>query len=71
METLKEITVGELAAQDYKKVEVFKKYGVDFCCGGKKTLSKVCKDKKINQEQLEKELHLAEISKKSIEIEMI
>jgi regulator of cell morphogenesis and NO signaling len=62
MEAIKEITVGELAAQDYKKVEVFKKYGVDFCCGGKKTLSKVCKDKGINQEQLEKELHQAEIS---------
>jgi regulator of cell morphogenesis and NO signaling len=64
MEAIKEITVGELAAKDYKKVEVFKKYGVDFCCGGKKTLSKVCKDKGINQEQLEKELYLAEISTK-------
>jgi len=62
METIEGITVGQLAAQDYKKVEVFKKYGVDFCCGGKKTLSKVCKDKGIDQAQLEKELHLAEIS---------
>lgn len=64
METLEDVTVGELAAKDYKKVEVFKKYGVDFCCGGKKTLAKVCKDKGIDREQLEKELHLAEVSTK-------
>lgn len=64
METLKEISVGELAAQDYRKVEVFKKYGIDFCCGGKKSLSKVCLEKGISQEQLERELHQAEISTK-------
>jgi regulator of cell morphogenesis and NO signaling len=64
METLIEPTVGELAAQDYRKVEVFKKHGVDFCCGGKKSLSKVCKEKGINQAELEKELHLAETSGK-------
>ncbi|MBI4930362.1 MAG: iron-sulfur cluster repair di-iron protein [Bacteroidetes bacterium] len=60
METLREPTVGELAARDYRKVEVFKKYGVDFCCGGKKSIANVCKEKGINQEQLEKELHIAE-----------
>ena len=64
METLNEITVGELAAQDYRKVEVFKKYGVDFCCGGKKSLSIVCKEKGINQEHLERELHIAETATK-------
>lgn len=62
METLIEPTVGELAAQDYRKVEVFKKYGVDFCCGGKKSLSKVCREKGINQTDLERELHAAETS---------
>lgn len=64
MNTIEEITVGQLAAQDYKKVEVFKKYGVDFCCGGKKTLAKVCKDKGIDRAQLEKELLMAETSAK-------
>ncbi|TAL57370.1 MAG: iron-sulfur cluster repair di-iron protein [Bacteroidetes bacterium] len=62
MKTLIEPTVGELAAKDYRKVEVFKKYGVDFCCGGKKSLSKVCKEKGINQTELERELSQAEIS---------
>ena len=64
MNMIKEISVGEIAAKDYRKVEVFKKYGIDFCCGGKKSLSKVCREKGISQEQLEKELHQAEISTK-------
>lgn len=60
MKTVAEPTVGEIAAQDYRKVEVFKKYGVDFCCGGKKTLSKVCAEKGIDQSELLRELQQAE-----------
>ncbi|MDQ2862511.1 MAG: DUF542 domain-containing protein, partial [Bacteroidota bacterium] len=31
-------TLGEIAVKDLRKAEVFKKYGLDFCCGGKKTV---------------------------------
>ena len=33
-----EETIGEIAAKDIRKAAVFKKMGIDFCCGGKKTL---------------------------------
>ena len=51
----KEATIGELVKKDFRKAEIFKKYGLDFCCGGKKTLTTACKEKgldvvKINQE---------------------
>ncbi|MBX0332321.1 iron-sulfur cluster repair di-iron protein [Pontibacter sp. HSC-14F20] len=50
-------TVGELVAKDYRKAQVFKKYGIDFCCNGKKSLKQACEEKGISQEQLEYELN--------------
>lgn len=49
-------TVGELVAKDYRKAQVFKKYGIDFCCGGKKSVKQVCAEKGISQDELEQEL---------------
>lgn len=56
MEKAGDATVGELAAQDLRKAEVFRKYGIDFCCGGKKTLNQVCEEKGLNVAAIEKEL---------------
>src|SRR3954471_1919519 len=42
-------TVGEIAAKDLRKAEVFRKYGIDFCCGGKKNLRQVCAEKGLDQ----------------------
>ncbi len=50
-------TVGEIAASDLRKAQVFKKYGIDFCCGGKRTLREVCESKGLNPVEIEKELN--------------
>ncbi|MCC7301342.1 MAG: iron-sulfur cluster repair di-iron protein [Bacteroidia bacterium] len=55
-----ESTLKELVSNDYRKAEVFRKYGLDFCCGGKKQLQKACSDKGISLDQVEKELSVAE-----------
>lgn len=52
-----ERTIGELVAEDFRRAEIFKKHKIDFCCGGKKKLSEVCKDKQLNFGQIEKELN--------------
>jgi regulator of cell morphogenesis and NO signaling len=52
----KDPTIGELVSSDYRKAEVFKKFGLDFCCGGKKTLQQACKTKGLDIVQIEKEL---------------
>ena len=43
-EVVKGETVGEIAAKDIRKAEVFRKYGIDFCCGGKKSLKQACEE---------------------------
>lgn len=49
-------TIGEIAVKDLRKAEVFKKYGIDFCCGGKKTIAQVCAEKNIDATKVETEL---------------
>jgi regulator of cell morphogenesis and NO signaling len=47
-----ENSIGEMVAQDYRKAEVFKKFGIDFCCGGKDTLAKTCARKGVDAEEV-------------------
>lgn len=54
--TEKDETLGELAAKDLRKAQVFKKYGLDFCCGGKKTVKEACKEKGLDVTKIEAEL---------------
>ncbi|MEO7088098.1 MAG: iron-sulfur cluster repair di-iron protein [Bacteroidia bacterium] len=54
-------TIGELVASDYRKAEVFRKFGLDFCCGGHKTLKEACAKKKINLSDVE--AAIAEVEK--------
>lgn len=56
----KDETLGEIAAKDLRKAEVFKKYGLDFCCGGKKTVKEACEEKGMDVTKVEQELQLAE-----------
>jgi regulator of cell morphogenesis and NO signaling len=44
--------VGEIVAEDYRTAGVFKKYGIDFCCGGGRTLDEACKRGEVAVEEL-------------------
>lgn len=46
--TLAEETIGEMVTRDYRKAQVFKSFGIDFCCGGKKTVAEVCEKKGLD-----------------------
>lgn len=52
----KPVTIGEMVVADYRKAEVFRKYGMDYCCGGKKPLEEACHKKGIDPQLVQKEL---------------
>lgn len=56
MKDLAQQTVGQIVADDYRASQIFRARGLDFCCGGKKTLSSVCKAKSVELDEVLKEL---------------
>lgn len=40
--------IGELVATDYRTASVFKKYNIDFCCQGNRTINDACEAKDID-----------------------
>jgi regulator of cell morphogenesis and NO signaling len=56
----RDITIGEIVAADYRAARVFKEAGIDFCCGGKKSIDETCSEKGINSEDLKEKLERLE-----------
>lgn len=51
-----EETMGEIATKDLRKAQVFKKYGLDFCCRGNRTVKEACEEKGLDVTKVEQEL---------------
>ena len=49
-------TVAEVVSDNIKTAHIFKKYGIDFCCGGGITIDKACEKKNVDYAQLKEEL---------------
>jgi regulator of cell morphogenesis and NO signaling len=49
-------TVAEVVTENIKSAHIFKKYGIDFCCGGGITIEKACTKKDVNFSTLKEEL---------------
>ena len=47
-----DMTIGEIVAEDYRTSRVFERHGIDFCCGGKTSISVACKEKGIDESVL-------------------
>ena len=48
--------VGEITSINFQTAEIFRKYNIDFCCNGHRTLGEVCKEKKLNSTSLIQQL---------------
>jgi len=53
---LNNLTVGEIVALDFRAASVFKKEGIDFCCGGKKSFRQTCVEKNLDESKLAEEI---------------
>jgi regulator of cell morphogenesis and NO signaling len=42
-DSIETITVGEVVAADFRTAAIFQSFGIDFCCGGKRSLAAACK----------------------------
>lgn len=56
MENLAYEKVGDIVSKNFKTAAVFSKYGLDFCCGGQRTIEKAAEKKGVNIENLIDEL---------------
>jgi regulator of cell morphogenesis and NO signaling len=53
------LSVAEIVAKDYRTAEVFRRYGIGYCCGGKWPLDMACEMNGVDAEALQKEIKLA------------
>jgi len=56
MKELESKTVAELVTENIKTAHIFKKYGIDFCCGGGVSIQKACEKADVDYDQLASEL---------------
>lgn len=56
MENIDDKTVAEIVTENIKTADVFKKNGIDFCCGGNVSVQAICAKKGIAYAELKEEI---------------
>lgn len=54
--SLSDRRVGELVTEDFRRAGVFKRYGIDFCCGGGISLQEACRRQGLDVEEVSRAL---------------
>jgi regulator of cell morphogenesis and NO signaling len=55
-ESFDRTTVGEIVARDFRTAAVLESYGIDFCCGGRRTLAEACRAATVDPTAVERAL---------------
>ena len=54
------MTVAEVVTKNIKTADVFKKNGIDFCCGGNVSVKEICEKKSVDYEKLKAQIEAIE-----------
>ncbi len=54
------IKIGDLVSEDFRRADAFKKFNIDFCCGGDKTVAQACDELTVDLNELILELQRVE-----------
>src|SRR5665213_768741 len=55
-----DVSVGQLVVERPSRARVFEKLGIDYCCGGKRPLQEVCREKNLNVAAVMQEMDVAD-----------
>ncbi len=55
-ETINKKSIGQIVTDDFRAAAIFKNAGIDFCCGGNKSLELACSEKNVNIETISHEI---------------
>jgi regulator of cell morphogenesis and NO signaling len=55
-EALNGTTIGDIVATDFRTAGVFEQFGIDFCCGGRRTFADACREAAADPEAVRRAL---------------
>lgn len=55
-----EKTVAQMVTERPSRAKVFEKWGIEFCCGGKRPLDEICAEKGLNADTIREELRVSD-----------
>jgi regulator of cell morphogenesis and NO signaling len=55
-------TVSEIVREDYRTADVFKRYGINYCCGGKITINEACLQRNVELNAIVADLEYATLN---------
>ena len=56
MSTVTEKTIREIALENPATIRVFERFGIDYCCGGRKSLEQACSELQLSADQVSEKL---------------
>jgi regulator of cell morphogenesis and NO signaling len=55
-EAFEQTTVGEIVSSDFRAAEVFERFGIDFCCGGRQSVGDACRTAAVDPARIREAL---------------